>query len=125
MAQLSPPSFTLLALFTLRNEGSLEGSSPVSFTPSSEYPLSPRSLSSATLRPSVPVPLCFQLSNLKPEISNPLFCAFSRHFPLVTRHEAYPSPLPLFRKDVIPKELSEGVCKISHSKGLKVGGEPN
>src|SRR5690349_9831182 len=62
--------FTPLAL---THEGSLERSSPTSFTLLAvkyegifKGPLTPRSLSSATLRPSVPVPDCFQLSNRKP-----------------------------------------------------------
>ena len=82
--------FTPLAL---THEGSLERSSPTSFTLLAvkyegifKGPLTPRSLSSATLRPSVPVPDCFQLSNRKPEIANPLFCAFSRHSSALTRH---------------------------------------
>ena len=81
----SPPSFALLAPFTLRNEGrhegSFQGSAPPSLTLRSERTLTPRSPGSATFRPSVPVPLCFQLSNCNSEIANPLFCAFSRHSP--------------------------------------------
>jgi hypothetical protein len=75
--------FTLLAL---THEGSLNGSAPPSFMLNFKGPLAPRSLGSATFRPSVPVPLCFQLSNFNAEVANPLFCAFSRHSRRTTRH---------------------------------------
>ena len=96
----APPWFTLLALSTLRNEGRHEGSF--------KGPLTSRSLTSATFRRSVPVPLYFQFPKFRTKIANPVFCAFSRRSHLSRATNGTPHPVPLFQKFLIPKDLTPG-----------------
>jgi hypothetical protein len=39
-------------------------------------------------------------------------------FPICLRVDSHPHPSPLFRKNIIPKDLFGGVCKICDPKGL-------